>query len=119
ERAAVAGGALRGEPGDPRLPAGGDQVLEQEGGQASAPVVAVDHERHLGLVGAPEAVVATHPHDGVVDQGDEAHVVVVGADQAGHLVGGQRGLGREVPVVEGLGRLTLVEGHHAAAVGGG
>ncbi len=95
------------------------QVLQQDGGDAPAPVAVVDEERDLRLGAQRPAVVAGDAHHGVVAQHHERHAVhVVHVGEVVDLLVGEPRVGREVAEVDALRRLQRVELHDAAAVVG-
>jgi hypothetical protein len=90
-----------------------------KGGQAPAPVLVVDEERHLGLGPGRPPVVAGHADELVVAEGHERHAVhVVDVGEVLDVGVRQLGPGREVAEVDALGRLAPVEVDDAGPVVG-
>jgi hypothetical protein len=83
---------VRDEPLDPALAGSGGQVLEQHGPQATALLVVLHDEGHLGVTGPLQPVEADDADQVVVQRGDQRDpVVVVDLREAGDVGVGQRG----------------------------
>ena len=81
-------------PSRPGLPGGGDQVLEEDRGQAPTPVGLVGLERQLRLVAPPKVVVAADADEQVAVEGHERHGPPrFDGGEVGHLGGGEARLG--------------------------
>ena len=117
EHLAVLGQHRRSESGDPDLAGGDRQELQQDGGHAPTVVLVVDEEGDLGVAAGPVAVVAGDAHQLVADDADERHPIdVVDGGEVLDVDGRQTGSGREEAEVDALGRLALMEPHHALGV---
>ena len=101
---AVVGQDLGDQTVETILPSGGDEVLEEDRGQAPTPVGLVGLERQLRLVAPPKVVEPADADEQVAVEGHERHGSA-GFDrrEMGHLGRGQARLGREVAVVEAFG----------------
>ena len=90
----VVGQDLGDEAVEAGLSGGGDQVLEEDRGQAPTPVGLVGLERQLRLVAPPEVVVAADADEQVAVEGHERHGPPrFDGGEVGHLGGGQARLG--------------------------
>ena len=106
----VVGEHLGGEPLDAVAAGDRREVLEEQGGDALALVMVVDHEGGVGVV-APAPALVAGPRDQLVVALDDERGTVdeVDVGEALELGGRELGLRREVAAVDALGGLAAVE----------
>ena len=103
----------------PPLPAGADELVEEERPDPVVLVLVGHHERDLRLGAAGCAVEATDCDEAVADRRHERQAIdVVNGREASHLGVGQRRVEREEAHVHRVGRQLAVEGHERAASSG-
>ena len=117
EHRLVVGQHLGAEASQTVEPAEGGEVLEQHRRQAASVVSIFDGERDLGLVASGPPVVAADGDDVVTEQRDERYPVdTIDVREAMDLVGRERRLHGEEPVVAALRRQASVEGDESIGI---